>query len=160
MGRSKLKLITAGVLVGCTLGFVALKVALATPQQGVTTTILTGGPIALDEVDFNLESDDHKVKFRTKGVSDIYIVRNVVAPGGHTGWHSHPGPSIISVVAGEATAYEGDDPQGVVYAAGTAFVDTGDHAHIVRNEGTVDLELIAFQILPDGAPRRIDQPQP
>ena len=90
----------------------------------------------------------------------MYFVRNVIAPGGHTGWHSHPGPSIISVVAGEATAYEGDDPEGAVYSAGTAFGDTGDHAHIIRNEGTGNLELIAFQILPEGAPRRIDQPQP
>jgi hypothetical protein len=39
-------------------------------------------------------------------------------------------------------------------------VDYGDHAHNIRNEGTVNLELIAFQILPEGAPRRIDQPAP
>ena len=36
----------------------------------------------------------------------------------------------------------------------------GDHAHIVVNEGDTDLVLVAFQILPVGAPRRIDEPAP
>jgi hypothetical protein len=40
------------------------------------------------------------------------------------------------------------------------FVDEGTHAHIVVNEGTTDLVLVAFQILPRGAPRRIDEPAP
>jgi hypothetical protein len=160
MSRMKSKLIAASIFAGCVLGVIALKVAWATPQQGVTTTILTGGAISLDEVDLHTDTDGHKVKFKTKGLSDIYVVRNVIVPGGHTGWHSHPGPSIISVVAGVATAYEGDDPDGFVFPAGTAFVDSGDHAHIIRNEGTTNLELIAFQILPDGATRRTDEPAP
>jgi quercetin dioxygenase-like cupin family protein len=159
MSNLKSKLIAASVFAGCALGLIALKVAWATPQQGVVTTILTNGA-SLDEIDLHTDTDGHKVKFKTKGLSDIYVVRNVIAPGGHTGWHSHPGPSIISVVAGTATAYEGDDPEGFVFHAGTAFVDSGDHVHIIRNEGTTNLELIAFQILPDGAPRRIDEPAP
>ena len=157
---SRKKLILGGVLVSCALGFIALSVALATPQQGVTTTILTGGPMSLDEIELHSGGGDHQVKIKTNGFSDVYVVRNVIPPGGHTGWHSHPGPSIISVVAGTATAYEENDPEGTVFAAGTAFVDSGDHAHIIRNEGTVDLELIAFQILPEDAPRRIDEPAP
>jgi mannose-6-phosphate isomerase-like protein (cupin superfamily) len=160
MSRTKSKLFAASVAAGCALGLTALKGAWATPQQGVATTILTGGPISLDEIDVHTDTDGHKVKVKTKGVSDIYVVRNVIAPGGHTGWHSHPGPSIISVVSGTATAYEGDDPQGFVFPAGTAFADSGDHRHIIRNEGTTNLELIAFQILPEGATRRIDEPAP
>jgi len=160
MSRMKSKLITAGVAASCAVGLIALKVAWATPQQGVTTTILTGGPMSLDEIDIHTDTDGHKVKLKTKGVSDVYVVRNVIVPGGDTGWHSHPGPSIISVISGTATAYEGDEPQGFVFSAGTAFVDSGDHRHIIRNEGTTNLELIAFQILPEGATRRIDEPAP
>ena len=161
MSRMRSRLIAAGVFLGCASGVIALRVAWATPQQGVTTTILTGGPISLDEIDVHTDTDGHKVKIKTKGVSDVYVVRNVIVPGGHTGWHSHPGPSIISVVAGTATAYEGDNPdEAFVFPAGTAFVDSGDHAHIIRNEGTTNLELIAFQILPDGAPRRNEEPAP
>ena len=82
-------------------------------------------------------------------------------PGGHTGWHSHPGPSIISVVSGQATEFLGDDPTTPnVYAAGTAFVDDGTDTHIIVNEGATNLVLVAFQILPQGAQRRIDEPAP
>ena len=158
---SKMKLIAVGVFVGSLLGVVALKVAWATPQQGATTTVLTGGPISLGEINVHFIGDPaHKLKIQTMGVSDIYVVRHVIAPGGDTGWYSTPGPSIISVVAGEVTAYAADNPQGVVFTAGTAFTAPCDQTHIFRNEGTVNLELIAFQINPEGAPRRIDQPQP
>ena len=68
--------------------------------------------------------------------------------------------TIISVVSGEATEYRDDDPDAVVHAAGTAFVDEGTHTHLIANEGTNDLVLVAFQILPYGAPRRTDEPAP
>ena len=158
---SKMKLIAAGVFVGSFLGLVAMKVAWATPQQGAVTTVLTGGPISLGEINVHFIGDPaHKLKIQTQGVFDIYIVRHVIAPGGDTGWYSTPGPSIISVVAGEATAYTADDPEGVVVTAGTAFTAPCDQTHIFRNEGTVNLELIAFQINPEGAPREIDEPAP
>jgi len=102
------------------------------------------------------------VKIKTEGVSDVYVVYNRIAPGGHTGWHSHPGPSIISVKSGTATEYHGEDPNAaIVHFAGSSFVDDGQGAHIIRNESTTDiLELVAFQILPSGAQRRIDEPAP
>src|SRR5688572_11712814 len=102
MSKAKLKVISAVALVGCAWGSVAMKVARATPQQGISTTILTGGAIALGDVEAKSESDLNEVEIRIGGDSDVYVVRNVLAPGGHTGWHSHPGPSIISVVAGTA----------------------------------------------------------
>jgi len=156
---SKLKLIAAGVFVGCTLGLVALNTALATPGVGITTTIVSTA--AAGEIHLNSKSDIHDVKIKTKGESDVYVVRNVIVPGGHTGWHTHPGPSIISVASGTVTEYRSDEPEGIVHQAGSVFVDEGgDHGHIMVNEGTVDLVLVAFQVLPSGAPRRIDLPQP
>ena len=47
---------------------------------------------------------------KTKGASDLYVQSNVWAPGGTTGWHTHPGHSLIIVTAGTVTAYDGDDP--------------------------------------------------
>jgi hypothetical protein len=32
--------------------------------------------------------------------------------------------------------------------------------HIVGNQGDTDLELVVVQIVPVGAPRRIDEPDP
>ena len=161
MSKIRFKLIAAGVFVGCALGLVTLKVAWATPQQGATTTVLTDGPISLGEINVHTIADPAlKLKIQTTTASDVYVVRHVIAPGGDTGWFSTPGPSIISVVAGEVTAYAANDPQGVIVTAGTAFTAPCDQTHIFRNEGTVDLELIAFQINPEGAPRQIDEPAP
>jgi len=95
--------------------------------------------------------------------ADIYVVDTTVPPGGNSGWHTHPGPSIVAVKSGTATVYDGDDPTctPVTYPAGTGFVDAGGgHVHMVRNAGNVQLELIAFQTIPAGASRRIDAPDP
>ena len=103
------------------------------------------------------------MKIKTKGTSDVYVVRNRVPPGGYSGWHTHPGPSVVSIRSGVATVYSGDDPScaPVTYAAGTGFIDEGGgHVHMVRNEGSVELETIAFQVVPAGADRRIDAPDP
>ena len=98
-----------------------------------------------------------------RAASDLYVVDNKFAPGGTTGWHSHPGPSLIFVVAGTVTNYLGDDPSctGHPYSAGSGFIDRGrDDMHMLRNEGTVPAETIAVQFLPPGADRRIDEPDP
>ena len=85
-------------------------------------------------------------------------------PEGRAGWHSHPGPSLIFVVAGTVTNYTSDDPSCTphVYTAGQSFVDPGgDDMHILRNEDpAVTAETIAVQFLPQGATRRIEEPSP
>jgi len=160
MSRMNSKLMLAGALVACAIGGIALGSAWVTASSGLTTTIVAG-PTQLGEMDVKSQSDINEVKIKTQGVSDAYVVQNRIVPGGHTGWHSHPGPSIVSVVSGQATEYHDDDPDGVVHAAGTAFVDEGgEHAHRVANEGSVDLVLVAFQIIPRGAQRRIDRDAP
>ena len=100
---------------------------------------------------------------KSKGLSDLYVQSNVWAPGGTTGWHTHPGHSLIIVTAGAVTAYEGhghdNECKPTVYTQGMGFVDPGgDHLHNLRNEGTVEARTIAVQIIPAGATRRIDAP--
>ena len=99
---------------------------------------------------------------KTKGLSDGYVLSNVWQPGGTTGWHTHPGHTLVIVTAGAVTAYQGDDPTctGTVYTAGMAFVEGGDHVHIVRNEGTVEAQSVASRLIPAGQPGRIDAPAP
>ena len=141
--------------------FATAGVALATTGSGITTSMVSLGNF--EDVDVTTHVGAHKVSIKTKGPSDLYVISNVFAPGGQTGWHTHPGPSLITVKSGTITAYDGDDPSctPTVYPAGTGFVDSGDgHVHILRNEGTVPAETIAVQLLPDGAERRIDMPAP
>jgi quercetin dioxygenase-like cupin family protein len=161
MSKTTLKQVLAGVLVLCGVGAVALKVARATPPKGFAQTLIAG-PIEMDEMHLVSEAPGHGVQIKTRGISDAYVVQNRIAPGGDTGWHSHPGPVFVLITAGTATAYDADDPTHTptVFAAGTGFLDGVDDTHIVRNEGDSDLELVAFFLVPQGDSRRIDEPRP
>jgi quercetin dioxygenase-like cupin family protein len=92
----------------------------------------------------------------------VTVVQNRIAPGGDTGWHSHPGPVLVLITAGTATVYEANDRTRTpsVYPAGNGFLDGVDGTHIVRNEGDIDLVLTAVFLVPHGDPPRIDEPQP
>lgn len=99
----------------------------------------------------------------TKGTSDLYIQNNVWQPGGSTGWHSHPGHSLIIVTAGSLTDYESTDAActPTVYTKGMAFVDSGgDHVHNIVNETGAVATNIAVQLIPADSQRRVDAPQP
>ena len=100
---------------------------------------------------------------KTKGPSDLYVQSNLWSPSGSTGWHSHPGHSLIIVTAGTVTAYVGNATSctATEYPTGSSFVDEGgDHVHLLRNEGSVEARTIAVQLIPAGAGRRIDAPKP
>ena len=136
--------------------------AFATPNVNFSTVQLSKGRFGEIDVKTN-NASQYQVKLKTKEDSDVYVVENTVKPGGSSGWHTHPGPSLITVKSGTATFYDGDDPTCTphVYPAGTGTIDPGDgHVHLLRNEGTVDLVTVTVQFVPAGASRRIDAPSP
>jgi len=160
MSKKTLKLTLAAALVACGFGVFGLRLAWATPPQGFTATNLVG-PVLMDEVNTNIETEDWGAKLKTRGFSDVYVTHLRIVPGGHGGWHSHPGPSIITVKAGTATFYdECNDFEPQVFPAGTGFVEDAECVHLLTNQGNVDLEVIVVQIVPVGAPRRIDEADP
>ena len=140
--------------------------AMATPPDKFTSTTLAQGRFAPIDVSSYFISDKGKLWFslqKTKGKSDGYVLNNVWQPGGSTGWHTHLSHTLIIVTAGAVTQYEGDDPSCTphVYTTGMTFVDRGGrHVHIVRNEGTVDAQVIAVRLIPAGQPGRIDAADP
>ena len=158
--RMPWKLLLALAFVACALGGFTIGRVGATPGQGITSTGLVG-PVMFDEINSEALADGWKAKLKTHGFSDVYVTHIRIVPGGHGGWHSHPGPSIISVKSGTATFYdECNDFTPQVYPAGTGFVEDAGCVHLLTNQGTVDLEVIVLQIVPLGAPRRIDEPAP
>ena len=160
MSKLKMKLMLAGVLVAGAFGGIGIGVAWATSGAGVTATLLAG-PVTLDEIDLKGESDTHHFKIKTKGEWETRVVHYRIVPGGHTGWHSHPGPVFVMITAGTMTKYEADDPtDAVLYPAGTGFVEGAGDTHIAGNAGTSDLQFVAFFLTPKGAPIRIDEPLP
>ncbi len=158
-------LVVVGVLAAALYGGTGF----ATPQSGVTTTPIAT-KISFGEIDVKADTDPADIwqaRLKTQGLSDAYVVDNKFAPVdpttgavATTGWHSHPGPSLIMIVAGTVTNYDGDDPTctGHPYSAGEGFVDSGEDEHMLRNEGTLPAETIAVQLLPKDAPRKIDAP--
>jgi hypothetical protein len=145
----------------------------ATPAVGFKGTTLVQG--RFDEVDAMdrlilsvYGADERQVKAwlsqqKMNGPSDLYVQRNVWQPGGSTGWHIHPGHSLILVKEGAVTEYEGHDPdcKRHVYSKGMTFVDSGgEHVHNIRNEGGVVAETTAVQVIAAGAVRRIDVADP
>jgi quercetin dioxygenase-like cupin family protein len=133
---------------------------LATPPIGVTTTPIATG--RFDAINTKVKTGAWKASIRTKGASDFHVLQNTIIPGGTFGWHSHPGPSLVIVKAGTATFYHADDPTCTphVVPTGSGFVDSGGTVHVVRNEGNVDLVTVVASLVPAGAARRIDEPDP
>jgi quercetin dioxygenase-like cupin family protein len=102
------------------------------------------------------------VQVKSKDNSDILVTNLAIAPSGHSGWHYHPGPVLVVVKTGAATLYHANDPTctGARYPAGTVFIEQGGHVHIARNEGSVELTMVATSFLPAGGPGRIDASAP
>jgi quercetin dioxygenase-like cupin family protein len=143
--------------------------ALATSAEGYKTILLAVGRFGDVDVlhsfprGLRAEENGGLPRHETEGLSDVYVQSNVLAPGGSTGWHSHPGHSLIIVTAGTVTDYEGHDPDCKPhrYKTGMGFLDPGgDHIHILRNEGDVEAKTIAVQLIPADAARRIDVVDP
>jgi cupin domain len=84
-------------------------------------------------------------------------------PGSSSGWHSHPGMVFGVVTAGTLIAYNTDCSK-ETYAAGQTFVEMGpSHIRTVKNEGSVQAEVLGTLVVPAGTANpalRIDQPQP
>ena len=137
----------------------------ATPANGFVGTTIAKATLA--ELDTHVHSvpGAWQAWLKTKGLSDLYVQSNVWQPGGSTGWHTHPGPSLVVVTAGTLTVYDGDDPsctpQVYTPTGNNSFVDVGGgDVHLIKNEGSVEARTIAVQFVPAGATRRIDAEAP
>lgn len=176
-------------LAALTAAFVVLAVSYAgkvwaTPASGFKATTLATGNFT----EFDVFNQSTKASLppgfpdevwlslqKTKGPSDLYVQSNVwpavnLATGvvASTGWHTHPGHSLIIVTSGSIAEYEDDcTPHVYTFVAGQpapTLVDPGHgHVHIIRNEGSVQATSIAVQLVPFDpakANRRIDAPAP
>lgn len=169
MQRSLACLALAGAAITIASLYHAQRASATALNQGFTSTTLAVG--RFDEIDVvppgsKLEKHDGSRWLswqKTRGPSDLYVQSNVWQPGGSTGWHTHPGHSLIIVTAGTLTGYEGNDPECKphMYTQGMGFVDPGrEHVHILRNETATVAKTIAVQLIPPAADVRIDVPDP
>jgi hypothetical protein len=139
---------------------------LATSSQGFSSATLAKATFG--EIDSHVVAEPGwQEKLKTHGDSDLYVQQNTWDPGAcggcipSSGWHTHPGPSLVIVTQGTVTEYDGDDPTctpHVYSATGTnSFVDIGGGAvHIIRDESGAVAKTTVVQLVPAGATRRED----
>ena len=103
-----------------------------------------------------------EIDLHAKDPADIVVATLTIQPGGNVGWHTHPGPGFVQVIAGTATFYEAGDPScpPTVMSVAQTWLDRGETAHIVRNETDSPVTILATLFVPPGAPPRIDEPAP
>lgn len=131
-----------------------------TVSSGVTNVTLVRANAGI--VKANSFYNGFKSKFSTYDNADIVMNNNSMIAGGTSGWHTHPGITIVAIKSGALTLYDADDPlcPPKVYSAGQVFLEEGGHSHIARNEGSIGAEWYTTYVVPAGGPTRIDAPDP
>ena len=145
-------------------GLVILPVAvLTTPRFGNLFITVLNRATARTAIHTVGHAGSWNVVLQTNGPSDFVVQYSGYVPGGYTGWHSHPGPVLVTVKRGIATWYEASDPACTPhdYPSGSAFVEPAGSVHTVQNESPSEqLELITTYIVPVGVATRQDESQP
>jgi quercetin dioxygenase-like cupin family protein len=87
------------------------------------------------------------------GGADVFVQHVRLGSGSATGWHTHPGPALVSVVRG-SLEYEfaaSNRCQAVTYVAGQGFVDRG-FGHVHRAIAGADgVDFYVTYVLPPGS---------
>jgi quercetin dioxygenase-like cupin family protein len=158
MHRNHVRTIIRGPLLAIVLVTAFAGTVLATPASNFVGTLTSRATLA-ESIHFNTGA----IKLQTKEAIDFVTASVAIAAGGSSGWHSHPGIVLVSVVSGSLTVYDAACV-GTVYAAGSSFVESGDAPGLVRNESaTVAASVLATYLVPQGTPNsalRVDAANP
>ena len=157
MRTKTLHRVIPGSLLALALIAIVAGTVLATPS-----IMFVGTPLARGTTSESVHFNTGEVKFQTKG--PVLLATNTVTiqPGGSSGWHFHPGVTLVSVAAGTVVRYDAHC-MATVFNTGDAFIEAGNHPLNVRNEGTEPAVNIVTFIVPAGTTNpglRIDAPNP
>jgi quercetin dioxygenase-like cupin family protein len=142
--RGRVVAIAVGVAVAATFAAVAF----GSMAGGFTpTTLVTAN------LDNSVQANSDRVKLQTKDPTDVRVQKVVIAPGGYSGWHHHPGVVIVAVASGEVS-YSHSDCNSTTYGpglpAGSVFVESGDDPAQASSAGGAT--VFATFVAPDASP--------
>jgi len=106
-------------------------VALASPPSGFTPTVLVKA-----DFDETVRVNSDRIKFQTKDPTDVMVQQIVLAQGGSSGWHHHPGIVIIAVKSGSITVWDSDcnkTTYGPGLPNGAVSIERGDKPGLVTS---------------------------
>jgi quercetin dioxygenase-like cupin family protein len=161
MKIKQILLVSVGVLAVSVIAFAAV----LTPSFRILSAPVFVRASFVDPTDVRFKvKGQYQEVINVKDARETVMQQIVIAPGGNTGWHTHPGPAVVLIKSGQMSFYDSDDPTCTArtYSAGEAFIDSGQgHTHIARNEGSENLELgVTYFDVPPGGAFRIDAPNP
>ncbi len=137
---------------------------LATPASGVISATVLARADFVERVDVKFKiGTSHGIHVsNVRGAGDVVVQEIVLAPGGSTGWHTHPGPAVVVIRSGTFRLTDAQDCQSRDYSAGEAFVDPGQgFVHLGTNPGSDNAVLyVSFFDVPAGQSPRIDAADP
>jgi quercetin dioxygenase-like cupin family protein len=141
---------------------VASVAALATPGIGRLYNNILAFASTEEDMDQHMIRGDRgaewELKLKTRGASDIYMQESGFAPGGYSGWHTHPGLLVLTVIEGAVTLYDAECvPR--VFEVGDVFTED-DSVHNLVNAGTVNAHVKTFYIVQKGKLRREEADAP
>ena len=157
-----LKRTTLIVIVLAGLLAVAVGSAVGTDASGVTAETARG-PLVDRPLDVNMKfADGSRVRLDTKGPIEVVRPRIVANPGATFGWHSHSGPTVVTIQSGTMSFYHAEHcTDEINYEPGDSFSNLPHEIHLARNESTTEILVVyATYFQPVGAPIRISQPSP
>jgi quercetin dioxygenase-like cupin family protein len=152
------------ILLPAALGIAA--VALATPPLGfILNQILAKGVISSNinenvQITRNQDGsvDPWGAEIQAHGATDFYMQHLVLAPGGYSGWHTHPGILVGTVTAGSIDFYDAKCQKHSVNVGEVYFED--GNVHGIANSGTVNADLSIAYLIKHDAPRRLEADAP
>jgi quercetin dioxygenase-like cupin family protein len=150
-------LLAIGALLTVGLLFVA---ALAGSARSAPPVTVTPVPLARGTIADAFRIHIDGIKMKVAGPVDVAVADLTFPPGGTTGWHAHPGVTLVTVKRGTVTRILADGCTRESFHAGQGFVEKPNAVHMVRNEGTVPAETIVTFIVPVGAPVLAPEPAP
>jgi quercetin dioxygenase-like cupin family protein len=135
------------------LAFVAIfsVTALASTGGGVTASSQVRGTLTQD-----VKVNTDRIKFQTKGATDVVVQTTTYALGGFSGWHTHPGFVLVVVESGAITLQVGCSFN--TYSVTQSFYESGSTPIMARNLGTSPAVVRITYIVPQGSPVRVEVP--
>jgi quercetin dioxygenase-like cupin family protein len=126
-------------------------VVLAEPATDFHPTHVDKGTIANAA-----EIDANGIEFSSPKNSHVIIQQAEFLGGGKSGWHTHPGLTIVTVIDGTVINRNGCRAP-VTYVVGDSFVEPPNTPISVNNvSATMKAHVVAFLVVPDGILARTD----
>lgn len=129
------------------ISFMLMAAIAATTALGAGEPAVTATPVAAATV-------HRSYSINVRKPADVIVVKVKMPPGSSFGWHSHPSAVAVAIASGTLTLYDGGDPSCSPrrFSRGQGFVESPNHVHLARNEGTRTVILYATYLgVPHGA---------